>query len=434
MTPTSASAHRTEAHHQFLKLSQPIPTSSLPNSKVLEAGKTYTFDFLFVVPQQCLDRICRHKVDNPTVRDAHLQLPPSLGGEATTLEQRDDFAPDMSVIRYIILAKVIETPENGQKPRWITKSRDVRVIPARDDAPPLTTEGPDSEYVMRSEKVIRKGVFKGKLGSLVMEVAQPKALRLPSPGSEVSTPASTMATVMLRFDPSETKSQPPRLGSLSTKFKILTFFASAARQGIVNKNAIVWDPHQGLRSESLSLASRCVAGVEWEFHSDATTEQLRRRDSALSTCSQGQHPTPTPSAHYQNEGFYTAQILVPITLPDNKSFVPTFHSCLISRVYSVSLNLGIHSVGIGPSMELKVPIQVSSQGSSDSQAQHRASLTPEEAAAEAREADEFFVSRTISPLADELAGRSSIPGVSVPADLPPQYEALAQTGRSVPVY
>lgn len=432
LATTSASVSKTEAFHKFLRLSQPIAPSSLPANSVFQAGVKYDFDFLFVVPQRGLPRVCRHKVDNPAVRDAHLQLPPTLGGEDTQLYMPDDYAPDMSIIRYSIVGKITEAAENGDKRPSTVKTKDVRIIPARDEAPPLTTDGPQSEYIMRTEKTLRKGVFKGKLGSLVMEVAQPKSLRLPSPGSDDDSPISTMATVMLRFDPAESRSQPPRLGSLGSKIKIQTYFASAARQNFAVKTNIQWDAHQGLRSESLHLASRCVAGVEWHFHQSEASERLQRRDSALSTSSQGKHPTPSPSQQYQGNGFYTAQILVPITLPENKTWVPTFHSCLISRVYSVNLNLGIHSVGLGPSMELKVPIQISSQGSSDQQAQHRASLTSEEAVAEAREADEFFGATNFNPMVEQFGDRHNTGGAA--PELPPQYEALVQASRSVPVF
>ncbi|KAK3056850.1 hypothetical protein LTR53_020465, partial [Teratosphaeriaceae sp. CCFEE 6253] len=82
---------------------------------------------------------------------------------------------------------------------------------------------------MRKVKTVRKGVLKGKLGTLVMEAAQPQSLRLRSE-SNPECRTTTMATVMLRFDPTDESATPPKLDSLSSKLKVATFFASTARQ------------------------------------------------------------------------------------------------------------------------------------------------------------------------------------------------------------
>lgn len=96
------------------------------------------------------------------------------------------------------------------------------------------------------------------------------------------------------------------------------------------------------------------------------TEEIRRRDSAMSYYSfmrdserafaAGVLP---PSKDYKQGKFYTAQILVPTTLPLSKNFIPTFHSCLISRTYTLSLKMAAQ----GLRLSLKVPIQVCAQGS-----------------------------------------------------------------------
>ena len=60
---------------------------------------------------------------------------------------------------------------------------------------------------------------------------------------------------------------------------------------------------------------------------------------------------------------------MPIALPHAtgsskpKVFVPTFHTCIVSRTYSVELNLSFRSSGaIGSHVVLKTPIQVSAEG------------------------------------------------------------------------
>jgi hypothetical protein len=51
---------------------------------------------------------------------------------------------------------------------------------------------------------------------------------------------------------------------------------------------------------------------------------------------------------------------LPIRLPTKKySFVPTFHSCLISRTYTLALSLSLQTAGLGGSIDLRVPMQIS---------------------------------------------------------------------------
>lgn len=435
LTTTASLPGRSEAFHQFLKLTQPIEESMYPQPRVLEAGRTYKFPFLFVVPQQMLPRICRHTVLHESVRDAHLQLPPSLGDKTTPL---DDLAPDMAIINYSVMARVTRAKgEEKDKNTLAHVARKVRIVPSTSEHPPVDIDGEDGDYTMRSSKKIKKGVFKGKLGTLTMSAAQPKSLRLPSPTSHSDIPVSTMATVKLRFDPADPRAQPPRLTTLSAKIGVKTFFASTARTHYPNKKSTMYDLSQGVHGESISLPSRCVAGVEWTYHSSppssSPSSDLERRDSACSL-SPPLAKLPTPSANPTEAGFYTAQILVPISLPQasTKTFVPTFHTCLISRIYNLSLHLGVHS-NLGPSLELKVPLQISSSGSASAQAEQE-SRDQEDLAAEEREVEGFFEPRRIGPMREELVGGSQIPGAGGLRDAPPQYEVLPSGGLRVPAY
>ncbi|KAJ9629812.1 hypothetical protein H2203_002193 [Taxawa tesnikishii (nom. ined.)] len=429
LTTATTMSGRSEASHQFLRLTQPIAESSYPQPRTFEAGRTYEFPFLFVVPERLLPRICRHKVSHDSIHEAHIRLPPSLGdrqvaGKGSTL--LDDFAPQMAHISYAVVVRINKVKEEGEKRELAVKAKNVRIVPAMSEQPPINVDGQQTDYILRAEKAIRKGVFKGKLGTLIMEAVQPKSLRLPSPRTESDAPVTSMATIKLRFDPAETNSQPPRLGSLGSKLKVSTHYASTARSCIPTRQTTMFDLHQGVHAEYVSLPSRCVAGVEWTYHSDSESAILLRRDSACSTRSNCSSPVPEPSESYKRKGFYTAQILAPITLPTNKSFVPTFHTCLISRIYQLNLHLGIHSVGVGPSIELKLPIQICSEGSGESEVQHRSSLgslSAEEQLAEEQDASEFFEPRRISPMAEDLVGGSNIPGIA--HDLPPEYSAFA---------
>ncbi|KAG9605430.1 hypothetical protein KCV01_g6079, partial [Aureobasidium melanogenum] len=410
MPSTPGLAGGQSAFHQFLKLRQPISESSYPQPRVFEPGRTYEFPFVFVVPQHLLPRVCKHEVQHESLRDCHLQLPPSLG----TITSHDDMSPDMAKIQYQIAARITAANDiNGTPKHLATRMKTIRIVPTVNEQPPVNVLG-DSDYILRSEKSIKKGMFKGKLGTLVIEAEQPKSLRLPKSYNPEESTISTVAIVKLRFDPAVANSQPPRLGSLSSKLKATTWYATGARMDIPTRKDCLYDHRQGLHSVSIGLSSRCMGNVEWVSRTESAfdEEQLVRRDSGLSQQEVPKYPS--PSTKYKGANFWTAEIVVPVALPKDKHFVPSFHSCLTSRTYSLNLSLGIHSAGVGfPSVELKLPLQISTEGKGEVDVTSRASSTIEEHLAELGIEDE-----------PEHRGSWSYNDLETPefTDLPPEYE------------
>lgn len=394
---TSSPANgRTEAFQVFLRLMMPMDGEALPASRVLEAGRTYKFPFTFVVPEKLLPQSCNHGYVDNDIKESHLKLPPSLGDPMTASLGKtllNDMAPDMGTISYAIKARVIHGKGKSGKQLVVAESsKRLRIVPAVDEQRPVPVFGGlRDDYRLRQEKEIKKGIFKGKLGCFTMESSQPKSLRLPPLHSDTSCPVTTMATVNVRFDPADESVQPPTLSSLSTKLKVATFFSTLPMTSIPSKTTdFHYNSTKGVLVETIPLSSLCVASAQWELHSPNTPI---RRDSAFSTVSK---PTiPEPSSSYGGRTFYTAQILVPITLPKgNKVFVPSFHSCLISRLYALDFHLAIKAPSAtmtAPTMHIKVPIQISMAAKPDA----RPSISAQEAEAIAtREANDFFVPRT----------------------------------------
>ncbi len=453
LTTAAVSSGRSEAFHQFLKLQMPGLYQLYPEDLVLRAGKIYDFPFVFVVPQQLLPRVCQHTVENDAIREAHFRLPPTFGDKGLASGRgSDDMAPDMASVRYGVFAKISELRTKGDE-AWrstlASKARRLRVVPAVEEQPPLDVHAEDGEYMMRKEKSIRKGLLKGKLGTLTMESAQPAAFKMKS-YSNPESKMTTMATVMLRFDPLEKDSAPPKLGNLASKLKVTTYFASTARSSFPSKQQSMFDLTQGLHAEQLNLSSRCVMNVEWTKQEPSPSLDLQRRGSTLSSSSLETGDIPDPSEGYKGGVYYTARLIVPVTLPTNKAFAPTFHSCLISRVYALKLDLGISSVGLGSTMEVKVPVQISSQELvSDEFARRESVGGVEETEVDVEDVSNFFTNvfdpRRISVPAVEFLGRSRI-GSQAPtttADAPPGYSPMnsATTARMthhsvqrVPVY
>ena len=262
---------------------------------------------------------------------------PDVAGCGATL--LDDLAPDMSKIVYMVRVRIIQLrPGDSSLSLLADKAKKVRIRPAFEEQPPLNVDPCDTEYRLRHEKTLRKRLLSGRLGTLAAQTAQPKALVISAARNQAMT---AMARLVLRFDPTDENTPPPSLGSITTKIKVSTYFAAAARSSFPTRDSLVLDMTQGAYGETLPLSSLCVAAAQWQKHSSSSnpiSNPILRRDSGLSYTSAAASDGVafnagilTPSTAYRGKTFYTAHIAVPVTLPTTKNFLPTFHSCLISR-------------------------------------------------------------------------------------------------------
>ncbi|KAH4208816.1 hypothetical protein HBH69_109550 [Parastagonospora nodorum] len=437
-TTSPSMTGRTEANHRFLVLRQPIAESDFPSPRIFEAGRTYQFPFTFTVPAQLLPKSCSHKVSSEHVRDCHLMLPPSLGdadlaGFGGSL--LDDLAPEMSKISYNIKVRIARRQGNEGITVLGEKTKKVRIKPALIEQPPLNIDG-NKEYRARQEKTIKKGLFKGKLGTLSARTVQPKALVIPGARTTDNQTITTMAKLVLRFDPTDETASPPRLGSLSTKIKVSTCYASSPRQNFPSRLTIGFDASQGAYSESIALSTLCIASAPWEKHSadqnPEPEEDPERRDSGISDCSTTSNSEAAfaagilpASKDYKNGIFYTAQVLVPVTLPMNKNFIPTFHCCLVSRTYTLGMTFNVHG---SSSTSLKVPIQICAEGSDTGIENARARSVEE---THLRQAIDMWAPRSVAPPPSfsevERAPRNN--SIGTRDELPPDYSAFAPPVR-----
>ncbi|KAF2139847.1 uncharacterized protein K452DRAFT_310226 [Aplosporella prunicola CBS 121167] len=425
----SLAANTITATHHFLKLRQPIPDAALPQPRVIEAGRTYRFPFTFVVPAHLLPLACQNAA-NDQVRAAHLQLPPSMGEgpipSSPSGKPLDDLAPEGARISYAVRATLgrSSATSSGKSEMLAQKAKAVRVKPAFEEQPPLAVDQPvlpssncangtccttprcaPQEYRLHAEKTIRKGLFQTRTGKLSVAAAQPRSFHLPSPGSSSAStpnaPISTSVRVTLRFDPAGPDALPPKLGHLAARLKIQTFHTSTPRAGFPSKEALWMDPAVAAWGVMVPLEKRDVGGLQWLKRCEGAPPCPLRRDSGISDCSRSSstssssstpfipspsssfsspsnlspsnsspsnpspsktHLSPTPNSNH----YYTATLLIPLTLPSSRSFVPTFHSCLISRTYRLDLSLslpGATSVLPASAVTVKLPVQVSAAGS-----------------------------------------------------------------------
>ena len=447
----AATAHtgsRTQAAHYFLKLFQPIDSSLLPSDRFAKAGQTFELPFTFVVPDRLLPQSCSHSRDNDEVLNAHLALPPTLGDPMTSNSGgtfSNDFAPEMTQVTYAI--RVIITRQTGScgKPLILDDSmKKLRIIPAAEEQPPLSVpHGKDDTYTLRKEKDLKRGLFKGKLGRLTVEAAQPKSLRLSPARYPSGCPTSTMAILNLRFDPAEDSAHPPKLGSLVNKLKVSTLFATIPIGNLPTRPShFLRQIQRGVYSDTVALSCRNVESAPWTAH-DASRTPKQQQERSSTDLIDGS-ATPISIETQAASIFYTSQILVPISLPsNNKTFVPTFHSCLVSRIYMLDISLSVNTIGKPISstvMHLKLPVQISSEGNPNAQP------TISEAEAQAIAARETIYDlqpRSLAPPSPEYTERAEIVNpipretmVDIPG--PPMYSAFGggrpgrRLGRETP--
>ncbi|KFY94979.1 hypothetical protein V498_03618 [Pseudogymnoascus sp. VKM F-4517 (FW-2822)] len=278
--------------HVFLKLTMPLPASAYPanddgsDTHHLTPGQPLKIPFHFVVPARLLPVACKHDYETPAIQDAHLQPPPSLGA---FLLPRDDLAPEMASVTYAVHAKLLSAPPCPSKYPQVLAStmRKIHVTPASPESPPLSA-GKDSRYVLSRAKSLRRGVFKGKLGTLTLSTTQPRAFRLPPPPTTLNSttiPPTTLTTLTLRFDPTDASSVPPRLGALTAKIRATTVHSIRPSRGIPDEEtrSSPYEIHSGAYSTQVSLTSHEVtpAAAGWTYHDPAPAYE--RRDSGYST-------------------------------------------------------------------------------------------------------------------------------------------------------
>lgn len=151
---------------------------------------------------------------------------------------------------------------------------------------------------------------------------------------------------------------------------------------------------RGLYQDSVPLSTLCVASAQWTKNSSDTV----RRDSLQSTSSV--ESITGPSASFSGETYYTASLVVPLSLPTCKAFLPTFHSCLVSRVYILELCVSYHTPNMNiltPTISLKLPVQLTSGQAVSLSRRASAEITQEEVDAE------FFSPRGVGPLPADTA-------------------------------
>ncbi|KAH9897134.1 hypothetical protein F4778DRAFT_245385 [Xylariomycetidae sp. FL2044] len=356
--------------HTFLKLIMPIPESSYPSPRILEAGRAFKVPFHFIIPQHLTLNACNHNVCNDDVHDHHLRLPPSIGGW-----ERDDMAPHMSRVTYSVKARVVRNEDvDGLPVKLMEAGQEIKVLPVVPEDAPLNITKFDKLYTMSKSKALRKSILSSKTGKVTVSASQPSAAML-SPDGVTATPSTLKLD--LQFEPTSGNSQPPKVTSISTKVTAVSYFSASGINHYPNLrewNKSFGGEGRGAYSTSVSISSKSIDGVHWRQQPAPPLVSQTRRDSGYgkdecsSSSSSDEHSdqrgsSPTSAVMPKKRKveatapryYHSATLQIPVELPlKKKIFVPTFHSCIASRVYILSVAVNFSS----STLTLAVPLQV----------------------------------------------------------------------------
>lgn len=350
------SQHR-EGERQFLSLRAQLDENLLPVSRVFEPGRKYTFPFSLTVPDR-VSQSCLHPMMTGHVRQSHQMLPPSLeplhiSSSGDTFDY--DVAPSGCKISYCVRAAIIRTGGKADKAAKsiANTAKNIRIIPIMEEQPPTIISSHGKEYCDQQTTPVTTGLLHGKkLGHLTVATAQPSPIQLQS-RNRTGHPAGSYAVVRLQFDP-VADHQPPHLTAVSSELKVTTAFSATdmCEHPSISHDVVYFAGTRDMRVKTIALSKQCAATTKWAKHQTATLTKSEESVSSGIT-SLG---TDAPSA------YYTASIEVPLTLPRrNNALVPSFHSCLISRIYSLDLVISYQNSAAkswNSKLKLSVPIQL----------------------------------------------------------------------------
>ncbi|KAL0944427.1 arrestin domain-containing protein [Colletotrichum truncatum] len=395
--------------HTFLKLEMPIPESAYPVPRIFEAGRTYTIPFNFVIPHHLTISACTHKAQSDLIHDYHMRLPPSMGSW-----EKDDMTPDMAQIHYALKARVVRQDELGGRPTKVMEDAYLlNVLPASPEDPPLNITKQDKGYALSKTKTIRKNLFSSKQGRITASTVQPGAIYL-TPDGRGASEGSLM--VNLNFEPTSADVLPPKVSTVSAKIQAQTWYGATPMTRLPNmgdSHEVYALTQQLAYQTAVPLFSTTVDKTHWRQQ----VASITRRDSGYSSdgLREASHSDSDGTHHSRGRRSskdrsspvaHLAALQIPFKLPTSrKTFIPTFHACIISRTYTLQLTLVVGDTKIN----LAVPVQIAVEPPAQ-QDMGLPSFDAVMAQQEEAEADAHLQPRLMQQPAPELQGNAVLPG------------------------
>ncbi|QPC69304.1 hypothetical protein HYE68_000056 [Fusarium pseudograminearum] len=350
--------------HTFMNICVPISEDLLSAGHVLEAGESHKIPFIFEIPSDLSSNACSHQ--NTAVRERHLLPPPSIGSW-----MKSDLTDGSTYVDYVIRARLVLGNDGSGEEKFIDQNISLKVIPMFPEQPPINISSFNSQYCLSQTKTIRRNLVGAKEGILWVSTAQPRPMTLNLDHLQAS---DSQLAIDLEYVSLSTRRTPPEIRIKSAVIETVTGF-SVGRVGYL-------PDHDDAMSSTISGVAPWVAShplllqgvreVNWEKVTDTSplAEPERRASEPIQVAPDTARTQTPPSTtrssidkdYSQSEALiYKTTMTQPFTLPTEKLlFLPTFHSCMVSRTYRIRITLATRAHGT--TVSLVVPFQISSEG------------------------------------------------------------------------
>ncbi|KAF7631531.1 hypothetical protein F9C07_2251722 [Aspergillus flavus] len=317
----------TSTSHTFLTLDQPIDDVNYPASRILRPGKVYNFPYTFIVPNRFPLKPCSHEATHTSIRQAHTEAPPSL--------LLRNLSQSLCEISYLIRVVVCQQhPNNGKLETLASCTKPLHLVPVHGGG---LSSSRSEKHMYRSSIVqeVKSQWKRQALGRLEAVVSILQPIQVPSLCLPTDT-VNTDVALQLRFDPVR-DTLPPRLAKIHPTLKQSTLFSTKPQDDYPSIDNIIADQmSRGAHVQVSSLPSHTISSIRWTKHmlpQYSGSSGFDQSSQPSSTTQTGLSLTPSSGC------YYTASVMVPVSLPSNSDLAPTFHSCLVSRAYALELRL-----------------------------------------------------------------------------------------------
>lgn len=361
VVPHAPNARTVTTAHRFLELTQPDLAHCSPEDKVFRSGHHYTFPFEFAIPDRMLPATCRHVVESPEVHKLHTLLPPSLGDQQA--DGASDYAPRRVSVKYRIVARVFKVDgPAGQSKMDVLACDSKRILFLPSDADSMLLPEVSTHIDRVGECVPLRTLWAKRFGNLAVSSIQASTFRARKLHFGMwHSDLSGHVKLELVFVPAFDGAEPPKQIDLSGVFRTETISAVNPLVQLPSTDPWLGPELDRHIAPSIILSSQAVGNLSWTKISAAGTESGEKCPSYEALPCRRPPECPGLGSHY------SAEIVAPLTAAVGCALVPTFHSCLISRTYSVDLRLSTRILTIGSfsTMRLKVPVLVVHEHAND---------------------------------------------------------------------
>lgn len=308
--------------HVVLLAKYLIPDQTFPNNHIFKKGFRYEFPFSLRIPEQVPDDICHCQLPG------HSYLPQSVGCLFDALQFRGDVSDNFSRVVYYVRARIRNSNENqnskiiatGQRPfvfRSTSLGSEILHLKNKDGTPFFKPN-----YSV--EKSLIQGLFKRtEIGTMKIQVECP-VIKLPPDFMAEAGSLTELLHVTLAFTPHSTDQPPPEISNVY--FRLISHLISSRE--MLDHYMIPKESKVHTCSDTLSNQTMKIGKPVWSLNAD-----------------------------HKNQVQFISCTKFPFRFPINeKTRIPTFYDCLVSRTYE--LNLTFSFKGLNNKLSINTPLIV----------------------------------------------------------------------------